>query len=125
MIEIARSFTESDAPAKLVILDEPTSSLDSTAAAQLLAFLRKAVAEKLACILITHKLNEVLDHTRRIVVMKDATVVADVPRFGLSRDRLFELMGAVEGAFQRGDGEFPEASEEFELRDEAGAPRSR
>ena len=97
MIEIARSFTESDAPAKLVILDEPTSSLDSTATAQLLAFLRKAVAEKLACILITHKLNEVLGHTRRIVVMKDATVVADVPASELSHDRLFELMGAVEG----------------------------
>ena len=37
MIEIARAFTESDAPAKIVILDEPTSSLDSVAAEQLLA----------------------------------------------------------------------------------------
>src|SRR5262249_62348196 len=77
------------------ILDEPTSSLDSTAAAQLLAFLRRATLRGCACILITHKLNEVLHHTQRIVVMKDARVVADVPAAGLSRDRLFELMGAV------------------------------
>jgi ribose transport system ATP-binding protein len=95
MIEIARAFTESDAPAKVVILDEPTSSLDATAAEQLLRHLARAASQGGACILITHKLNEVLNHTHRIVVMKDATVVADVPASGLSRDRLFELMGAV------------------------------
>ena len=95
MIEIARAFTESDAPAKIVILDEPTSSLDAAAAEQLLAYLRRAAAGGRACILISHKLNEVLNHTHRIVVMKDAKVVADVPATGLSRDRLFELMGAV------------------------------
>jgi ribose transport system ATP-binding protein len=98
MIEIARAFTESDAPAKIVILDEPTSSLDSRAAEQLLLYLGRAAARGRACILITHKLNEVLNHTQRIVVMKDARVVADVPASGLSRDRLFELMGAVERA---------------------------
>jgi ribose transport system ATP-binding protein len=95
MIEIARAFTESDSPAKIVILDEPTSSLDATAAEQLLHYLRRAAAGGRACILISHKLNEVLNHTQRIVVMKDARVVADVPAAGLSRDRLFELMGAV------------------------------
>jgi ribose transport system ATP-binding protein len=95
MIEIARSFTESDTPARIVILDEPTSSLDSTAATQLLAYLRRAASKGQACILITHKLNEVLDHTQRIVVMKDARVVADVPASNISRDQLFELMGAV------------------------------
>jgi ribose transport system ATP-binding protein len=95
MIEIARAFTESDSPAKIVILDEPTSSLDASAAEQLLQYLRRAAAGGRACILITHKLNEVLNHTQRIVVMKDARVVADVPAAGLSRERLFELMGAV------------------------------
>jgi len=95
MIEIARAFTETDSPAKIVILDEPTSSLDATAAEQLLQYLRRAAASGRACILITHKLNEVLSHTQRIVVMKDARVVADMPAAGLSRDRLFELMGAV------------------------------
>ncbi|AZO08235.1 MULTISPECIES: sugar ABC transporter ATP-binding protein [unclassified Mesorhizobium] len=95
MIEIARAFTESDSPAKLVILDEPTSSLDASAAEQLLAYLRRASAAGRSCILITHKLNEVLDHTQRIVTMKDGRIVADVPAAGLSRERLFELMGAV------------------------------
>ena len=39
-----------------------------------------------------------LNHARRVVVMKDARVVADVPASGLSREGLFELMGAVERA---------------------------
>ena len=98
MIEIARAFTESDAPAKIVILDEPTSSLDSVAAEQLLGHIGRAAAAGRACILITHKLNEVLNHTQRIVVMKDARIVADVPASGLSRDQLFEMMGAVDRA---------------------------
>jgi ribose transport system ATP-binding protein len=94
MIEIARAFTESDKPAKIVILDEPTSSLDSVAAEHLLKYLARAAVRGRACILITHKLNEVLNHTQRIVVMKDARIVADVPASGLSSDRLIEMMGA-------------------------------
>jgi ribose transport system ATP-binding protein len=98
MVEIARAFTESNNLAKLVILDEPTSSLDSSAAQQLLRFLRRTVIDGKACILITHKLTEVLNFAQRVVVMKDAGVVADVSGSGLSRERLFTLMGSVERA---------------------------
>jgi ribose transport system ATP-binding protein len=98
MVEIARAFTESNNAAKLVILDEPTSSLDSSAAQQLLRFLRRTVTDGKACILITHKLTEVLNFAQRVVVMKDAGVVADVSGSGLSRERLFTLMGSVERA---------------------------
>ena len=38
MVEVARAFTVTDDPLRLVILDEPTSSLDSRSAGQLLAF---------------------------------------------------------------------------------------
>jgi|UPI0005599624 ribose transport system ATP-binding protein len=122
MIEIARAFTESDAPAKIVILDEPTSSLDSTAADQLLNYLRRAALQGGACILITHKLNEVLSHTQRIVVMKDARVVADVPAAGLSRDRLFELMGAVARAETAPAGAPFRGERRIELAKTGGAP---
>ena len=70
----------------------------------------RAAARRRACILITHKLNEVLNHTQRIVVMKDARIVADVPASGLSRDRLFELMGAVDRGAPRHRGAFPRAA---------------
>ena len=48
MVEVARAFTVTDEPLQLVILDEPTSSLDAHAAGQLLGFVRRSVAEALA-----------------------------------------------------------------------------
>ena len=43
MVEIARAFTVVNDPVKLVILDEPTSSLDAHTAAQLLAFVGQVI----------------------------------------------------------------------------------
>ena len=92
-VEIARAFSESDAPADLVILDEPTSSLDSTAAAQLIAHMRAFVARGKSCLLISHKLNEILAACDRIVVMKDGRIVADRPVAEFSRDAIVAAMG--------------------------------
>src|SRR3982750_607135 len=49
MVEIARAFTVTDAPLHLVILDEPTSSLDASTAKQLLEFVRREVARGRSC----------------------------------------------------------------------------
>ena len=76
MVEVARAFTVTDEPLDLVILDEPTSSLDAHTAGQLLAFVRRVVAGGESCILISHLLGEVLDNADRIVVMRDGKVVA-------------------------------------------------
>ena len=51
MVEIARAFSVSDAPARLVILDEPTSSLDAHTAGQLLAHVRRSVESGVSCVL--------------------------------------------------------------------------
>ena len=56
MVEIARGFTVTDAPVRLVILDEPTSSLDAHTADQLLAFVRRAAQSGITCVLITHRM---------------------------------------------------------------------
>ena len=64
----------------LVILDEPTSSLDAHTAGQLLAFVRRVVAGGASCILISHLLGEILETRDRIVVMRDGKVVADGSR---------------------------------------------
>ncbi len=42
MVEIARAFTETDQPLRLIILDEPTSSLGAQAAEQLMQFTHRA-----------------------------------------------------------------------------------
>src|SRR3954464_3682084 len=69
MVEVARAFTVTDEPVRLVILDEPTSSLDAHTAGQLLSYMRRAVVEGVSCIFISHLLGEILDICDRIVVM--------------------------------------------------------
>ena len=95
MVEIARAFTVTDDPLHLVILDEPTSSLDAVTAEQLLSFVRRVVAEGKSCILISHLLGEILDASNRIVVMKDGEVVVEKPASDFTRDTLVAAMGTV------------------------------
>ncbi|HEV7719038.1 MAG TPA: sugar ABC transporter ATP-binding protein [Arsenicitalea sp.] len=96
MVEVARAFTVTDEPVHLVILDEPTSSLDSHTAGQLLSFVRRTIAAGTSCILISHLLGEVLNNSDRIVVMRDGRVVASDRAQAFDRDKLVTAMGGVE-----------------------------
>jgi ribose transport system ATP-binding protein len=100
VVEIARAFTVTDQSARLVILDEPTSSLDEQTASQLLAYIRRAVAQGASCILISHILGEVLSTSDRIVVMRDGKVVAAQKASAFDRERLIGAMGGVAKAAQ-------------------------
>lgn len=95
MVEIARAFAVTDQEARVVILDEPTSSLDATSAEKLLAHVRRYVGEGGSCVLISHLLGEILDTSDRISVMRDGTVVAldDASKF--DRNSLVAAMGSV------------------------------
>jgi ribose transport system ATP-binding protein len=95
MVEVARAFTVTDDPLHLVILDEPTSSLDAETARQLLAHVRRAVEKGISCILISHRLGEILETSDRVVVMRDGKVVADAAARGLTRDSLVSAMGGA------------------------------
>jgi ribose transport system ATP-binding protein len=95
MVEVARAFTVTDDPLRLVILDEPTSSLDSHTAGQLLSFVRRVVAGGASCILISHLLGEVLENSDRIVVMRDGKVVTADGAAAFDRDKLVTAMGAT------------------------------
>lgn len=105
MVEIARAFTSVDEPARLVILDEPTSSLDAVTAGQLLAHVRRAVATGVSCALISHILGEILDTSDRIVVMRDGKVIQAAAASSYDRARLVALMGGVAAETTRTAGE--------------------
>jgi len=95
MVEIARAFTVTDQPVRLVILDEPTSSLDAVVARQLLDFVRRFSAEGGAAILISHLLGEVLSTAHRVVVMRDGLVVRADRADAFTRDSLVAAMGHI------------------------------
>jgi ribose transport system ATP-binding protein len=96
MVEVARAFTVTDEPLRLVILDEPTSALDAHTAGQLLAFVRRCVGTGVSCILISHLLGEILETADRIVVMRDGQVVVSDAAHSFDRDRLVVTMGGAQ-----------------------------
>ncbi|MEM9524104.1 MAG: sugar ABC transporter ATP-binding protein [Pseudomonadota bacterium] len=93
MVEIAIAFSRRDMDANLVILDEPTSSLDATIASQLLDYARHFCARGGAIIFISHMLGEIFEIADRIVVMKDGKIVEDEPAARFTHERLVETMG--------------------------------
>jgi ribose transport system ATP-binding protein len=95
MVEIARAFTVTLTPVRLVILDEPTSSLDAVVAHQLLTFVRRFVEGGGSAILISHLLGEILESSDRIVVMRDGLVVEERPAEAFTRSSLVAAMGSV------------------------------
>jgi ribose transport system ATP-binding protein len=96
MVEVARAFTETGTPARLVILDEPTSSLDGHTASQLLSFMQDGAAGGISFILISHLLGEILENSDTIAVMRDGRIIAQDRASAFSRDRLVQAMGAEE-----------------------------
>ncbi len=95
MVEVARAFTVTDTPARVVILDEPTSSLDATVAKQLMAYVRRFVGAGGSCILISHLLGEVLTTADRVAVMRDGGVVALDAARNFTRASLVAAMGSM------------------------------
>ena len=95
MVEIAMAFSESEHRVRLVILDEPTSSLDAGIAGQLLAYVRRFVGRGGSVILISHILGEILSTADRVVVMKDGKVVDQGAASSFSLDSLVRSMGSV------------------------------
>jgi ribose transport system ATP-binding protein len=94
MAEIARAFTVTTEPLRLVILDEPTSSLDAVTAEQMLTFVKAEAARGTTIILISHLLREILSTAHRVVVMKDGKIVAERQAGAFTRDTLVAAMGS-------------------------------
>ncbi|WP_114089058.1 sugar ABC transporter ATP-binding protein [Thalassospira profundimaris] len=95
MVEIAIAFSRRDIDARLVILDEPTSSLDGAIADQLLAYIKKFCADGGSVIFISHMLGEIFDVATRMVVMKDGRIIANDDAKNFTRDSLVDAMGHV------------------------------
>jgi putative multiple sugar transport system ATP-binding protein len=91
LVEIAKALNKK---VKLLILDEPTSSLNETDSNALLELLKGFKAHGISSILITHKLNEVLKVADRITVLRDGKTVdtLDTHTAKVSEDRIIKAM---------------------------------
>ncbi|HET6438072.1 MAG TPA: sugar ABC transporter ATP-binding protein [Anaeromyxobacter sp.] len=89
LVAICRALTSD---LKLLILDEPTSSLPKHDIDNLLAVVRDLQKHGIAILFVSHKLNEVLAVAERITVLRDGEHVATLPPAELDDDRLVSLM---------------------------------
>jgi simple sugar transport system ATP-binding protein len=74
MVAIARAL---DRQARLLILDEPTASLDEKEVADLFAIMRQLRAEGLGIVFVTHFLDQVYAVTDRITILRNGTLVGE------------------------------------------------
>ena len=72
LVEIAKALAKH---AKLLILDEPTSSLNETDSRALLDLMKKLKSEGMTMIIISHKLNEVSYVADKITVVRDGSTI--------------------------------------------------
>jgi len=77
---------------KILILDEPTSSLTEAEAVDLFENIRKLQREGMSFIYITHKLGEVFELAHRVMVMRDGKYVGSRPLGEVTENDLVAMM---------------------------------
>ncbi|MEZ6197152.1 MAG: sugar ABC transporter ATP-binding protein [Planctomycetota bacterium] len=89
LVAIARAI---DVEARVLVLDEPTSSLDREETERLFAILRRLREEGLAVLLITHFLDQVFTLSDRITVFRDGGFVGEYETAAIGREELVRSM---------------------------------
>ena len=89
MVEIAKALSGS---ARIIIMDEPTSSLTAGESKQLFTIIRQLKSEGIGIIYISHRMEEVLDLADRITVLRDGKYVGDIAAVGATHDKIVSMM---------------------------------
>ena len=88
-VEIAKAVSYD---ARIIIMDEPTSSLTNAETRHLFKIIRRLKSEGRSIIYISHKLEELFEISDEITVMRDGTYVGQYPIEEISIDELIKLM---------------------------------
>ncbi|TFW15673.1 D-xylose ABC transporter ATP-binding protein [Duganella callida] len=89
LIEIAKALNKN---ARLLILDEPSSSLTANEIKVLLNIIHSLKAKGVTCVYISHKLDEVADICDTIITIRDGQHIATTPMSEMNIDRIIAQM---------------------------------
>ena len=89
LVEIARVLIGSP---RLVILDEPTSSLAEAEAQKVLAAVKRMSARGIAVVYVSHRMNEIRQIADSVTVMRDGRIIETVPVEGADTGEIVRLM---------------------------------
>ena len=76
----------------VVVLDEPTVYLPRLEVGALFALLDRVVADGAGVLLVTHRMDELLDHTDHVTILRDSRVVGTRTTADTSQAQLVELI---------------------------------
>jgi len=89
LVEIARALS---AGARIIIMDEPTSSLTLTETRRLLEIVKDLKAENVSIIYISHRMHEVEEIADRAVVLRDGKNAGEIEGAEITRERMVRMM---------------------------------
>ncbi|MTH65614.1 sugar ABC transporter ATP-binding protein [Paracoccus shanxieyensis] len=89
MVEIARALTTD---ARLIVMDEPTTSLSARETERLFDVIAKLKADGIAIIYISHRMEEIYALADRCSVLRDGVYIGTLDRADLSAQRLVQMM---------------------------------
>ncbi|MDR3231584.1 MAG: ATP-binding cassette domain-containing protein [Synergistaceae bacterium] len=89
MVEIAKAVSYD---ARVIVLDEPTSSLTETEVEHLFKIIRKLRDSGCGVVYISHKMEEILAISDEVTVMRDGRWIETAPAHALTMDRIISLI---------------------------------
>ena len=89
LVEIARALI---ADSRILVMDEPTTSLSSRETEALFTLIRQLRAEGLAIIYISHRMAEIYELAERVSVLRDGSYVGTLVGDEISAERLVQMM---------------------------------
>ncbi|MDR2019617.1 MAG: sugar ABC transporter ATP-binding protein [Treponema sp.] len=89
MVEVAKALSVN---AKVIIMDEPTSSLTEHEVVILMGIIRKLRDQGTSVVFISHRLSEIFEISDRITVLRDGEVIDTVRTAECSEDALIHMM---------------------------------
>lgn len=91
-VEILRAMMND---CRLLVLDEPTASLSDKETSLLFQIIRKLKAKGTSVLYVTHRLEEILELTDRVTVLKNGELVSTAKTRETSRQELVRLMSGA------------------------------
>ncbi len=89
IVEIAKAYASSP---RIIVLDEPTSSLSENEAQALFRVVQRMKDAGIAVIYISHRLREVIDLADQVTVLRDGRLVETRPAAGITAADMIRLM---------------------------------
>ncbi len=99
MVEVARNLTQDNL--RILIMDEPTSSLSAQEVEALFAIMRELVAEGISIVYISHRLEEIMRIGDNVTILRNGKLVAHEPVAKLDVPQIVRHMTGKEKSYTR------------------------